>query len=130
MRISDWSRRVLFRSRRISDGLVRRRKEHRLIDRMLAKLPEEFADLAEVRAVRRMVESKALNVVQLIHEPPAWQTGARDFEFSRSEEHTSELQPLMRISYAVFCLKKKNTQITMKTTSTMNNMKRQLLKAR
>src|SRR3546814_1867772 len=29
--------------------------------------------------------------------------------FSRSEEHTSELQSLMRISYAVFCLKKKNT---------------------
>src|SRR3546814_9893108 len=36
----------------------------------------------------------------------------------RSEEHTSELQSLMRISYAVFCLKKKNTtqshQITQK----------------
>src|SRR3546814_2561894 len=29
--------------------------------------------------------------------------------WSRSEEHTSELQSLMRISYAVFCLKKKNT---------------------
>src|SRR3546814_1385424 len=29
----------------------------------------------------------------------------------RSEEHTSELQSLMRISYAVFCLKKKNIQI-------------------
>src|SRR3546814_10247981 len=29
---------------------------------------------------------------------------------SRSEEHTSELQSLMRISYAVFCLKKKKTQ--------------------
>src|SRR3546814_6796261 len=28
-------------------------------------------------------------------------------EFARSEEHTSELQSLMRISYAVFCLKKK-----------------------
>src|SRR3546814_7890719 len=28
----------------------------------------------------------------------------------RSEEHTSELQSLMRISYAVFCLKKKNRQ--------------------
>src|SRR3546814_10092892 len=73
-----WSRekdiRYSSRTRRISDGLVRRRKEHRLIDRMLAKLPEEFADLAEVR----------------------------------SEEHTSELQSLMRISYAVFCLKKKN----------------------
>src|SRR3546814_2308535 len=30
----------------------------------------------------------------------------------RSEEHTSELQSLMRISYAVFCLKKKNKSIT------------------
>src|SRR3546814_3642832 len=30
--------------------------------------------------------------------------------FSRSEEHTSELQSLMRISYAVFCLKKKKKQ--------------------
>src|SRR3546814_3923725 len=30
----------------------------------------------------------------------------------RSEEHTSELQSLMRISYAVFCLKKKTTQNT------------------
>src|SRR3546814_7878767 len=29
---------------------------------------------------------------------------------TRSEEHTSELQSLMRISYAVFCLKKKNTK--------------------
>src|SRR3546814_3942671 len=29
--------------------------------------------------------------------------------YLRSEEHTSELQSLMRISYAVFCLKKKNT---------------------
>src|SRR3546814_2216352 len=30
----------------------------------------------------------------------------------RSEEHTSELQSLMRISYAVFCLKKKNIKVT------------------
>src|SRR3546814_5385132 len=30
---------------------------------------------------------------------------------ARSEEHTSELQSLMRISYAVFCLKKKTTHI-------------------
>src|SRR3546814_6742216 len=33
----------------------------------------------------------------------------------RSEEHTSELQSLMRISYAVFCLKKKKTNNTYKT---------------
>src|SRR3546814_3434925 len=32
---------------------------------------------------------------------------SRSFEMMRSEEHTSELQSLMRISYAVFCLKKK-----------------------
>src|SRR3546814_9800383 len=33
----------------------------------------------------------------------------------RSEEHTSELQSLMRISYAVFCLKKKNNILSLKT---------------
>src|SRR3546814_7667706 len=33
-------------------------------------------------------------------------------EWARSEEHTSELQSLMRISYAVFCLKKKKTKST------------------
>src|SRR3546814_4100532 len=32
-----------------------------------------------------------------------------DPQLGRSEEHTSELQSLMRISYAVFCLKKKTT---------------------
>src|SRR3546814_3833282 len=35
-------------------------------------------------------------------------SGRRHDVWSRSEEHTSELQSLMRISYAVFCLKKKN----------------------
>src|SRR3546814_4911370 len=35
----------------------------------------------------------------------------------RSEEHTSELQSLMRISYAVFCLKKKNKQKTRNETT-------------
>src|SRR3546814_8361037 len=36
---------------------------------------------------------------------------------SRSEEHTSELQSLMRISYAVFCLKKKKKQNKLTSTS-------------
>src|SRR3546814_5694523 len=35
--------------------------------------------------------------------------GIHVFGAARSEEHTSELQSLMRISYAVFCLKKKHT---------------------
>src|SRR3546814_15439851 len=40
------------------------------------------------------------------HDRPA---GRKAVPAPRSEEHTSELQSLMRISYAVFCLKKKNT---------------------
>src|SRR3546814_991350 len=39
-------------------------------------------------------------------EPRADHLGAEGFDLRRSEEHTSELQSLMRISYAVFCLKK------------------------
>src|SRR3546814_7863192 len=46
----------------------------------------------------------------------------RSFELAvldrRSEEHTSELQSLMRISYAVFCLKKKNRKHKNKTHNT------------
>src|SRR3546814_10727796 len=43
---------------------------------------------------------------------------------SRSEEHTSELQSLMRISYAVFCLKKKttNTKYTYHRTTLLRNI--------
>src|SRR3546814_8927336 len=37
-----------------------------------------------------------------------WPSAAAGMATRRSEEHTSELQSLMRISYAVFCLKKKN----------------------
>src|SRR3546814_8598341 len=40
-------------------------------------------------------------------------TGRDGLRF-RSEEHTSELQSLMRISYAVFCLKKKNHTLVLK----------------
>src|SRR3546814_2333532 len=39
----------------------------------------------------------------------------------RSEEHTSELQSLMRISYAVFCLKKKKNQPTSLITKSIHN---------
>src|SRR3546814_3818829 len=40
----------------------------------------------------------------------------------RSEEHTSELQSLMRISYAVFCLKKKKNQTHTQQIQLRNNM--------
>src|SRR3546814_3086823 len=42
-------------------------------------------------------------IVDIVHVPGG---GVAD-DLARSEEHTSELQSLMRISYAVFCLKKK-----------------------
>src|SRR3546814_1800170 len=56
---------------------------------------------------------------QPVHRPRSHPTGARAAgscaSRDRSEEHTSELQSLMRISYAVFCLKKKNTTTTTQT---------------
>src|SRR3546814_7639451 len=45
---------------------------------------------------------------------------AVEYNAVRSEEHTSELQSLMRISYAVFCLKKK-TKTKAKSTKTTRN---------
>src|SRR3546814_4263460 len=42
---------------------------------------------------------------------------------ARSEEHTSELQSLMRISYAVFCLKKKKKDLTQTVLTTTNIQK-------
>src|SRR3546814_10275529 len=50
-----------------------------------------------------------------MNEMGATQRGSNVCNF-RSEEHTSELQSLMRTSYAVFCLKKKNKITTIKIT--------------
>src|SRR3546814_2517634 len=41
---------------------------------------------------------------------PGWRATLTPAEVARSEEHTSELQSLKRISYAVFCLKQKKTK--------------------
>src|SRR3546814_3845997 len=48
--------------------------------------------------------------------------GQRANVLVRSEEHTSELQSLMRISYAVFCLKKKKSENTQTTRYATHNM--------
>src|SRR3546814_9443264 len=60
--------------------------------------------------------------------PATYPAKERPVTRTRSEEHTSELQSLMRISYAVFCLKKKkkqykqeNSSIIIKQTSTSYN---------
>src|SRR3546814_3554851 len=61
---------------------------------------DRSAQLLQVR--RRIAEDRVLHGVAQVGEP-------RRGLVLRSEEHTSELQSLMRISYAVFCLKKKKT---------------------
>src|SRR3546814_2901456 len=48
-------------------------------------------------------------------------SSARGWKESRSEEHTSELQSLMRISYAVFCLKKKKQMTQYTQTNSQHN---------
>src|SRR3546814_1105533 len=56
-------------------------------------------------------EKRAGSVVNYLQQACGWKPW-RMLTPTRSEEHTSELQSLMRISYAVFCLKKKNIPTT------------------
>src|SRR3546814_8526342 len=51
-----------------------------------------------------------------------WKFRIQQFRKMRSEEHTSELQSLMRISYAVFCLKKKKIHTIYKYTHKYTHM--------
>src|SRR3546814_5220053 len=76
-----------------------------------------FSSLEELRRMSRMVDdmlflAKSDNhmIVPNLEEANLAEVTASVLD--RSEEHTSELQSLMRISYAVFCLKKKNKSKT------------------
>src|SRR3546814_8576661 len=68
------------------------------------------------RSVQAGAKVMAMTVVDLLTKPNLLADAKRYFrevqtkDRHRSEEHTSELQSLMRISYAVFCLKKKTTK--------------------
>src|SRR3546814_9780844 len=113
MRISDWSSDVC------SSDLPLRHRIH-APGAEAARIAALFADAAHLRigqvrrAVYRVDRAAALlaDVVQPVARLAAAGAGrvvqrrlvAVDVQF-RSEEHTSELQSLMRISYAVFCLK-------------------------
>src|SRR3546814_5623225 len=106
MRISDWSSDVCSSDLgdRVAAGLggtaVEQRDDERQRDQ--DSHPDHQALHPGIAAA---VVVGALLLVVVVHE--RWY-------LSRSEEHTSELQSLMRISYAVFCLKKKtrnNTKI-------------------
>src|SRR3546814_8764551 len=99
---------TLFRSRAAG------RQEHRLPapgfgDRALGPQPDRDADGPGVHQHRERGDDGA---------PLEEVADQLDHGDRRSEEHTSELQSLMRISYAVFCLKQKTTQYTVTQHST------------
>src|SRR3546814_4212284 len=72
------------------------------------------APLSDLEPIRKRVENATACVEHGQSAPSSMVRTARSWSWSgrRSEEHTSELQSLMRISYAVFCLKKKKYAIT------------------
>src|SRR3546814_6000106 len=63
-----------------------------------------------------MQERGIIATRQLAKRQFTWLRSWTDLHWLRSEEHTSELQSLMRISYAVFCLKKKTEKKNSKYT--------------
>src|SRR3546814_7351793 len=106
MRISDWSSDVcssdLIR-RFLADHLQKQKFDYRqewrrLLQRISAGDLEEPLDLRVVKALADLLDSPA---------GALWYLEGSSLALQRSEEHTSELQSLMRISYAVFCLKNK-----------------------
>src|SRR3546814_4526442 len=106
MRISDWSSDVC------SSELVRVPGGGKRTGLRLA-VTDDAGD-HDVRVVERRSEGVGQRVAELSALVDRTRHLRRDVardaagEGERSEEHTSELQSLMRISYAVFCLKKKN----------------------
>src|SRR3546814_4470474 len=114
VRISDWSSDVCSSDLHATDtaGQTGESKAIRAI------LPERIFNHPVARAVvaerKRLVADPEQNTYEVIERLGviAWHQDLYDNDFVvflRSEEHTSELQSLMRISYAVFCLKKKKT---------------------
>src|SRR3546814_2551707 len=79
-----------------------------------APQPGDSVALAPVARNRFGLDAEWPVILGNVADPPQSQprqsAPGKDAGDMRSEEHTSELQSLMRISYAVFCLKKKKTQ--------------------
>src|SRR3546814_7726470 len=59
------------------------------------------------RAITALIETAGFHIDHL---ETGYMKGPKPMTFMRSEEHTSELQALMRITYAVLCLKKKTNK--------------------
>src|SRR3546814_7141605 len=93
----------------------------RLVEEARVYRPQLAVRFLLNRCAARTVIARETAETLADHDPPLLATtiGQRvtfaDTARSRSEEHTSELQSLMRISYAVFCLNKKNNRSTYKS---------------
>src|SRR3546814_1023029 len=76
-------------------------------DELNEALPQDQMSSDQLEDVMSAINEMGINIVE---NEEAGEDGEPDKsdDDERSEEHTSELQSLMRISYAVFCLKKKN----------------------
>src|SRR3546814_10178169 len=98
---------TLFRSRR-RPGQFRAHLRQRVLADAAVPLPVLAGELALLEGMNGVEGFRAKQAVGFARRP------ARKRLRQRSEEHTSELQSLMRISYAVFCLKKKNDTKRMK----------------
>src|SRR3546814_6358739 len=123
MRISDWSSDVCSSDLRFLRRLMLRLQIVETIEVCRENLMLGFAGLQDLRSspgdLQRLNKTGALFLLGLVRQLPLdnFQSAARGLQLAearferieplRSEEHTSELQSLMRISYAVFCLKKK-----------------------
>lgn len=70
------------RTRQVSDELLKLRKEREAIRAVLAKLPPELLDDADVKILAALAQEEAVNLVQLIYRANAWEGGSRDYEFS------------------------------------------------
>src|SRR3546814_4996962 len=83
---------------------------HHLVDRAVDRLPRHAEVAGDVRRAHDAADDIGHHHrLRTVDVGPAMIVKPRLQPLVRSEEHTSELQSLMRISYAVFCLKKKNT---------------------
>src|SRR3546814_5237917 len=72
---------------------------------------------AEVQRFARLAAMTIHRLTGAVMPPPGSRPHEPGIEATRSEEHTSELQSLMRISYAVFCLKKKKIHTNIHTSN-------------
>jgi NTE family protein len=70
------------RTRQIGTQLLRERREHEAMRRILAKMPEAMRDDPDVVQLREMTRDLPVNIVQLIYRANEWEGGSRDYEFS------------------------------------------------